>query len=395
MMLRPVMDWRRLLLSMAGRFLAILRKEKVERTDAPKCYLLDDTLLEKTGCHIEKISRVFDHAGGHCVLGFKLLLLALSDGTSTLPVDFSLHREKGKNKDFGLTGQERKRQFRFTRQGSNPDYVRAKECDRSKIDVAIEMLQRAWRHGIRAEYLLADSWFACEKLIGAVRAIGKGAVHYIGLGKMGRTRYEVRGRSHNANELVSLYAREESHQCRKYKCMYISLRARLGNQPVRIFLVRYGKNKNWNIMLCSDMEMSFVRAFELYQMRWNIEVLNKECKGYLALGQCQGRNFNGQIADCTLCFITYIVLALGKRFATYETMGEIFRAEKEQLLTLTLWNRLLSCMEKLLTALAESLGAEPMQMLQDLLGNEKCAKQIAVIAEALQVYYSEYERNVA
>ena len=257
------------------------------------------------------------------------------------------------------------------------------------------MLQRAWKHGIRAEYLLTDSWFACEKLIGAVRAIGKGTVHYIGLGKMGKTRYEVRDRSHNANELVSLYAREESHQCRKYKCMYISLRARLGNQPVRIFLVRYGKNRNWNIMLCSDMEMSFVRAFELYQMRWNIEVLNKECKGYFALGQCQGRNFNGQIADCTLCFITYTVLALGKRFATYETMGEIFRAEKEQLLTLTLWNRLLSCMEKLLTALAESLGAEPMQMLQDLLGNEECAKQIAVIAEALQVHYSEYERNVA
>lgn len=84
------------------------------------------------------------------------------------------------------------------------------------------------------------------------------------------------------------------------------------------------------------MEMGFVRAFELYQMRWNIEVLNKECKRYLALGKCQGRNFNGQIADCALCFITYIVLALGKRFASYETMGEIFREEKELLQAMTL-----------------------------------------------------------
>lgn len=395
MMLRSTMDWRRLLLGMAGRFFVILRKEDAERTDAPKCYILDDTTLEKTGRHIEKISRVFDHVTGHCVLGFKLLLLALSDGTSTLPVDFSLHREKGKSKNFGLTKQERKKQFRFKRQDSNPDNVRAKECDKSKIDVAIEMLQRAWKHGIHAQYLLADSWFACEKLIEAVRTIGKGAVHYIGLGKMGKTRYEVRGKLHNANELVALYEREEAHQCRKYKCLYISLRARLGNQPVRIFLIKYGKNKNWNIMLCSDMEMNFVRAFELYQMRWNIEVLNKECKGYLALGQYQGRNFNGQIADCTLCFITYIVLALEKRFTAYETMGEMFRAEKEQLLALTLWNRLLSCMEKLLTALAESLGTEPMQILQGLLNNEECAKQITVMADALQKYYSENEREVA
>lgn len=395
MMLRPAMDWRRLLLSMVSRFFVILRKENAEDTDASKCYILDDTTLEKTGHCMEKISRVFDHVNGHCVLGFKLLLLALSDGTSTLPVDFSLHREKGKRKDFGLTGEERKKQFRFKRQDSNPDYIRAKECDRSKIDVAVEMLQRAWKHGIRAQYLLADSWFACEKLIKEVRAIGKGAVHYIGLGKMGKTKYEVRGRLYNANELVALYEREESHQCRKYKCLYISLRARLGNQPVRIFLIKYGKNRNWNIMLCSDMAMGFVRALELYQMRWNIEVLNKECKGYLALGKCQERNFNGQIADCTLCFITYIVLALGKRFTTYETMGEMFRAEKEQLLALTLWRRLLSCMEKLLTALAESLGAEPMQMIQNLLNDEECAKQTMVLADALQGYYSEKERNVA
>jgi len=89
------------------------------------------------------------------------------------------------------------------------------------------------------------------------------------------------------------------------------------------------------------------------------------------------------------------LLALGKRFTTYETMGEMFRAEKEQLLALTLWNRLLSCMEKLPTALAESLGVEPIQMLQSLLNNEECAGQITVMADALQKYYSDKERNVA
>lgn len=388
MLVRSSMDWRRLLLSMCNRFFAILRKENAERNDVSRCYILDDTTLEKTGHHIENVSRVFDHVGGHCVLGFKLLLLAFSDGISTLPVDFSLHREKGKKEDFGLTKEERERQYRFKRKKVNPDSVRIKECDKSKIDMAIEMLQRAWKHGIRAQYLLADSWFACERLIKAVRSIGKGAVHYVGLAKMGKTRYEVRGKLHNANELVALYEREEAHLCRKYKCLYISLRAQLGSQSVRIFLIKYGKNNTWNIMLCSDMQMGFVKAFELYQMRWNIEVLNKECKSYLALGQCQGRNFNGQIADCTLCFMTYIVLALGKRFSTYETIGEMFRAEKELLLALTLWNRLLACIEKILMALAELLGAEPMVMIQGLLNNNEHNKEVMVIANALQEYYS-------
>lgn len=105
-------------------------------------------------------------------------------------------------------------------------------------------------------------------------------------------------------------------------------------------------------------------------------------------------DFPYQVRD-TLCFITYIVLTLGKRFAAYETMGEMFRAEKEQLLALTLWRRLLSCMEKLLTALAESLGAEPMQMIQNLLNDEECARQTMVLAEALLKYYSDNEREVA
>lgn len=70
--------------------------------------------------------------------------------------------------------------------------------NKNKIDMAIEMLQRACKYGIRAQYLLADSWFACEKLIAAVRSIGKGAVHYIDLAKMGKTKYEVRGKLHNA-----------------------------------------------------------------------------------------------------------------------------------------------------------------------------------------------------
>lgn len=130
---------------------------------------------------MKRISRVYDHVSGHCVLGFKLLLLAVSDGISTLPVDFSLHREKGSKDSYGLTDKQRKKQYTSKHSASNPDSVRVAECDKSKLDVAIEMLKRAWKHGIRARYLLADSWFSCERLICKTRKLGHGAVHYIGL----------------------------------------------------------------------------------------------------------------------------------------------------------------------------------------------------------------------
>ncbi len=61
--------------------------------------------------------------------------------------------------------------------------------------------------------------------------------------------------------------------------------------------------------------MSFVKAFKVYQIRWNIEVLNMECKQYLGIGTYAGRDFDAQIAGCTLCFLTYIIIALEKRFS--------------------------------------------------------------------------------
>ena len=84
MLNRESMDWRILLIRMAVRFLAILRKEGAEENEQPRCYIVDDTTIEKTGVSMEGVSRVFDHVKHKCVLGYKLLLLAFFDGRSTI-----------------------------------------------------------------------------------------------------------------------------------------------------------------------------------------------------------------------------------------------------------------------------------------------------------------------
>lgn len=61
---------------------------------------------------------------------------------STLPVDFILHKEKSK-KDYGLTKEECKNQFHIKRRQLNPDDMRAKECNKSKMNMAIKILRRA------------------------------------------------------------------------------------------------------------------------------------------------------------------------------------------------------------------------------------------------------------
>ena len=384
MMTRPKMDWRRLMAYFCIRFICILRKEHAETDGKNSALIIDDTTIEKSGFRIERIGRVFDHVVGKYVLGFKILLCAFTDGVSTIPFDFSIHAEKGKSGDYGLTKKQKCRRFSKKRQKEFPDYARIQECDMSKLAVSIEMINRAWKCGLRFRYVLSDSWFTCEELLEKVRAVGQGAVHFVGLAKMGNTKYMVHGRKHSAAELIALYERENSHDCRKYRCRYVTLNGSLGNQSVRIFLIRYGRNERWNIMLTTDVTMSFVRAFELYQLRWNIEVINKETKEYLGLGSYQGRDFNGQIADATLCYLTYTVMVLKKRFSDYETMGELFADMKEDLLALTLWRRILGCLERLLNVLAERIGMTAEELMSEIITDRNAAADYELMAQALE-----------
>ena len=62
--------------------------------------------------------------------------------------------------------------------------MRFKESTDSKLQVAVEMLKRAWAHkSLRAKYVLCDSWFTCEYFISEVLKLGKGALNLVGLAR--------------------------------------------------------------------------------------------------------------------------------------------------------------------------------------------------------------------
>ena len=102
------------------------------------------------------------------------------------------------------------------------------------------------------------------------------------------------------------------------------------------------------MILTTDLSLRYRQAFELYQIRWNIEILWKDCKKYLELGKYQGRDLDGQIADCTIVFIIHQILTLEKRFSYYETIGEVFKGAQEEACILTLWERILAIIYRMI-----------------------------------------------
>lgn len=146
-----------------------------------------------------------------------------------------------------------------------------------------------------------DTWFVTSKMVSEIRKIGKGGIHIVGRVKMNNQKYSVDKRKYNVHELISLHERE-ALQCRKYKSLYFEQRVMMGETYVKLIFVKVGRNATWDVILTTDTHMKFIKAFELYQIRWNIEVMFKECSQYLN-------------PDNTLCMITHMILTLEKRFS--------------------------------------------------------------------------------
>ena len=92
-------NWRNLLDLHCKRFIYLINNNINLKSNKTTAFIFDDTLLKKSGKKIEKISVVYDHVTNTFILGYKLLVCGFWDGESFIPLDFSLHREKGTNSE--------------------------------------------------------------------------------------------------------------------------------------------------------------------------------------------------------------------------------------------------------------------------------------------------------
>jgi hypothetical protein len=370
------MDWRSLLCGVARQFLKIIRLHGTPDA-AVRCFVIDDTLIAKTGSTIEGVSKVFDHVSGRFVLGFRSLVLALWDGKSLLPVDFSQHRESVKN-NWGLKPKQIRHQFSKKRDEKTPANERFKELDMEKTTVALQMLSRACKHSILASYVLMDSWFVNDVMIRGIRAIRKGMLHVVGICKMDKRKFVVDGRELNSEAIIRMKSAKKGaiQKSRSFKSQYIKVDAIYKGTPVRLFYVKYRNAKTWKLLLTTNLTLSFVKAMELYQIRWTIEVLFKECKQYLRLGHAQNTDFNGQIADTAITLITHLILSLQLRFQVYETMGGLFRDVQQKIIQTTLHRRIMQTILEIIEKLLEILAIDVEDTIKLMVGDDKKNEEV-------------------
>jgi len=370
-----------------------LNSEK-SSSSLPSCLICDDTTLAKTGKTIEGISRVFDHSTHSFVLGYKALFLNYFDGKSAIPLNFSLHCEQACNseKPYGLTSKELKNRMISTSADKSHGGIRKSELETDKITSMLNMIKQTYKYKIKADYLLIDSWFMCEKVLTGIKAIGDGKMDILGIWKNGKQKVEYNGIEHTIKSLIARTERKNTVYSKVYKSKYIELIVNYKGHEVKIFIVKYKNNSSPQILLTTNTKLTFNKAMQIYAIRWSIEVFFKEAKQHLGLGKCQSQNFNAQIAGTTIACVRFIMLALRKRFSAYETIGGLFKESKAEMLEMIAADKILKIIVDLMTKIKSLQNLTTEKIIELLYLNPQLAKLFEGMTDMLQNEKSKHKK---
>lgn len=462
-------DWRSVLSVMVRQFMKLSHAGSHDEHTGTRALIADDTTVCKSGLKIELTSRVHDHTCGSFVFGYKVLVLGWYDGKSFVPIDFSIHREKGtgskkalkryekaeaklkanrliykekesKLKDIkkqgkqlaahcksdgerygkafeankkkaakqalelkkikgtienqerickdlaqaykeskkkhqlcGLSESQRKAQFKKDRKKGSFGYKREKEADSKKTDNLLKMIQRSSKLKIRADYFIADSWFFCTKLITGVLASKQG-MHYLGMVPQRPSIHYAYGNKMVDSAHLMKTEQVKTQRCRRFRSSYRSVQVEYAGVQMQLYFIKMGNCKTWKLLATTDLSLKFTKLFELYQIRWSIEVFFKESKQYLGLGKCQSRDFDAQICSITLSMVQHILLCYHKRIHCQQKMDGIFEDIGYQTMEASIVERMIAQFIELLDIVAQVMGVDPIELYLKLIQNPKAVK---------------------
>lgn len=355
-------DWRHILNLVNRRlFKQINMHGDCVEPKSPRCLIVDDTDFEKTSYKTEHISRIWSHSLHRTILGFKALVVGYWDGKSFFALDFSLHKEKGKSTKtpYGLTPKQMSEQYQMTKDAGSPAETRENELTQSKTVMAIQMVISLIRSGkLPVDYVLMDSWFFCFDFMQKIRKLFA-KTHLLAMAKMGKTRYTFEEKKLTLRELADLMKKRKQVKFNRALCLYTAeVIAEYKGYPVKFFFCKNSKKGKWHVLVTSNTRIGVVKAYQTYSLRWSVEVFFKEAKSYLGMGKSQSQDFCGQIADITIAMMVYNVLALTKRFESYETLGILFRQAGQQVTEMNIYNRIWQFILELLQLFAEIIDGD-------------------------------------
>jgi len=272
----------------------ILNKAKFEKEQLEKRYLkkikylfknsktsliIDDTLVERNGKHIELTQKHHDHNTNSYINGHQFFTAIIHTGFLQLPLFPELYSPE-----------------------SN-----------SKIEMAKNLLDKLEYNRIKINNVLFDSWYSDEKLIKKCKAIGARVICCIKTNRILKI-----GNSSQYRKLSFISKRISSQKLKKYEIenkIYEvwSSSVSLHKLPfIRLIIskdVSKKEPKNFHL-ISTNINDSPEEIISTYKIRWNIETFHRDMKQNLGFASAFFRNGSGIVRHSIFVVLAFVVLNL-------------------------------------------------------------------------------------
>ena len=270
--------------------------------DRKDVFIIDDSLFDRSrSSKTELLAKVFDHCSMKYKRGFRMLTLGWSDGNSFVPVNHCL-----------LSAADDKNLLcdAASFDGRSLAGKRRIQSRCKATNVMIDLIKIARQSGLKAKYVLFDSWFSSPKTITALKREQNLDVIAM-IKKSSKVKYVYQGKMLNIKEIY------RKNRKRRGRSKYLlSIDVTVGEAvPAKIVCVRNkSKKKDWLAIISTDTNLSEEEIIRIYGKRWDIEVFFKSCKSYLHLvKECRSLSYDALTAHVAIVFTRYMMLSVAQR----------------------------------------------------------------------------------
>jgi len=321
-------NWRKLL-SLTN--LKILKKlHKVQDSASVKVLIIDDTVEGKTGKYIEgSRDALWSNKEKRKIRGINVVSLNYSDGYSNFMLDFAI--------SMGNYAKVKFEEFTQELDVRTTAYKRRLEIMDGKSKIAIDMVTRALKSGVYADYLLVDSWYSKPAFLKKMNDLGLKVISRIA---NNNKIWNFTAKEKTLNAIYEKYRNLKKEKSgtygKKIKFKYFSVIVEHKNAgKIKIVFI---KTKEKLIPIAStDLEINDEEIIEIYKRRWDIEQGYKELREHFGFGKEENRIYEALIARISLSFFSYNIVSYINRMSHEpKTIGGLFKDLECELHTLSI-----------------------------------------------------------
>ena len=247
--------------------------------------IVDDTIIEKSGKHMDGVGFLFDHCKGKSVRCHDIVSTHYKHRDQQVPLYFTpyVKEELAMQQDVWF---------------------------KTKIQIALDLFRKSLMK-VHPEVVVFDAWYMSKEI---VDFLNNRSLTWISSAKSNRL-IQV----DDTWISVSAYAKTLSKQVfkrinklvgeQRFKWIYETTVVMKNIGLVNLLILRQRRNsKTYTFLVSNNTSLDGLKVLEYYKKRWSIEVFYRDCKQHLGMGEYQVRGLDAVVIHLHLVFLAYTLL---------------------------------------------------------------------------------------